>query len=116
VLRRSVGTVPKETDAAKPRCWSAANSGSIQSATPAPGRLKRRLSHGNWCVGSAFFLCDLCFIEQQAGAGEWLVIKQNIPFESVSCGDMIDAGTFDAFLADIQTATTEQCAALKYRR
>jgi hypothetical protein len=78
--------------------------------------LKRRLSHGNWCVGSAFFLSDLCFIEQQAGAGEWLVIKQNVPFESASCGDMIDAGTFDAFLVDIQAATIEQCAALTYQR
>jgi hypothetical protein len=78
--------------------------------------LKSRLAHGNWCLGVAFYLDDLCFIEQQAGAGEWLVIKQNVAFESASCGDMIAAGTFDAFLADIQVASVEQCAALRYRR
>ena len=50
------------------------------------------------------------------GRGEWLVIKKNVAFESESCGDMIAAGTFDAFLADIQTAPIEQCAALNYRR
>jgi hypothetical protein len=32
-----------------------------------------RLEHGNWCLGSAFYLGDLCFIEQTDGAGEWLV-------------------------------------------
>jgi hypothetical protein len=78
--------------------------------------LKELLAHGNWCLGSAFYLGDLCFIEQRSGAGEWLVIKQNVPFESASCGDMIDARTFDAFLADIQAATVEQCAALTYRQ
>ena len=74
------------------------------------------LAHGNWCLGSAFYLDELCFIEQQAGAGEWLVVKQNVVFESASCGQMIEEGTFDAFLADIQAATPEQCKALKYRR
>jgi hypothetical protein len=78
--------------------------------------LKQRLGHGNWCLGTAFYFGDLCFIEQQSGAGEWLVIKRNIAFESASCGDMIAAGTFDGFLADIQTATIEQCATLNYRR
>src|SRR5947207_1962501 len=40
--------------------------------------LKARLEHGNWCLGSAFYLGDLCFIEQAGGAGEWLVIKENV--------------------------------------
>ena len=51
--------------------------------------LKGYLEHGNWCLGSAFYLGDVCFIEQVAGAGEWLVIKQNVAFESASCGVMI---------------------------
>jgi hypothetical protein len=78
--------------------------------------LKARLAHGNWCLGTAFYLDDLCFIEQAAGAGEWLVIKQNVAFESASCGDMIEAGTFNAFLGDIKAASVEQCAVLVYRR
>ena len=76
--------------------------------------LKCRREHGNWCLGSAFYLGDLCFIEQTDGAGEWLVIKQNVAFESASCGVMIANGTFDDFLSRIQAATPEQCAALAY--
>lgn len=76
--------------------------------------LKAWLAHGNWCLGSAFYLGDLCFIEQQAGAGEWLVIKDNVAFESASCGDMIGAETFDTFLARIQAPSVEQCKALGY--
>jgi hypothetical protein len=76
--------------------------------------LKARLEHGNWCLGSAFYLGDLCFIEQNAGAGEWLVIKENVAFESASCSVMIANGTFDDFLSRIQAATPEQCARLAY--
>ena len=76
--------------------------------------LKARLAHGNWCLGSAFYLGDLCFIEQTDGGGEWLVIKQNVAFESASCGAMIANGTFDDFLSRIQAATPEQCARLAY--
>jgi hypothetical protein len=50
--------------------------------------------------------------------GRWALasgFKQNVAFESASCGDMIDAGTFDAFLADIQAATIERCTALTCR-
>src|SRR5438876_8125105 len=36
--------------------------------------LKARLAHGNWCLGSAFFLDDLCFIEQAGGGDAWLVL------------------------------------------
>jgi hypothetical protein len=78
------------------------------------GELTRYLEHGNWCIGSAFYLGDLCFIEQVAGAGEWLVIKQNVAFESASCGVMIANRTFDDFLSRIQAAKPEQCAALAY--
>jgi hypothetical protein len=76
--------------------------------------LKGRLEHCNWCLGSAFYLGDLCFIEQTDGAGEWLVIKQNVAFESASCGVMIANGTFDAFLSRVQAATPEQCGRLAY--
>src|ERR1700687_5845978 len=58
--------------------------------------LQAHLSHGNWCLGTAFYLDELCFIEQQAGAGEWLVIKQNVAFESASCRDMIETCACDS--------------------
>jgi hypothetical protein len=76
--------------------------------------LKAKFEHGNWCLGSAFYHGDLCFIEQVDGAGEWLVIKENVAFESASCGVMIANGTFDDFLSRIQAATPEQCARLAY--
>lgn len=76
--------------------------------------LKARLSHGNWCLGSAFYLGDLCFIEQVGGGDEWLVIKENVAFESASCGRMIATGTFADFLSQIQTATVEECASFTY--
>ena len=76
--------------------------------------LATRLAHGNWCLGQAFFLGDLCFIQQVGGGDEWLVIKENIAFESASCGHMIASGTFDDFLSRIGAATLEACASLAY--
>ena len=76
--------------------------------------LKGRLGRGNWCLGSAFWLGDLCFIEQTAGGDEWLVIKLNVAFESASCGAMIEQGTFDEFLARITAASLDACAKLIY--
>jgi hypothetical protein len=76
--------------------------------------LAERLSHGNWCLGQAFFLGDLCFVQQVGGGDEWLVIKQGIAFESASCGHMLASGTFTDFLARVQVATLEQCASLAY--
>lgn len=75
---------------------------------------KARLAHGNWCLGSAFYLGTLCFIEQTGGGDEWLVIKENVAFESVSAAAMIADGTFDEFLARISAASLYACAKLSY--
>jgi hypothetical protein len=76
--------------------------------------LATRLAHGNWCLGQAFFLGDLCFIQQVGGGDEWLVIKENVAFESASCGHMIASGSFDDFLSRIEAAALEACASLSY--
>jgi hypothetical protein len=76
--------------------------------------LKSRLAHGNWCLGSAFYLGEACFIEQTGGGDEWLVIKQNVAFESVSAAAMIEAGTFDEFLGRVLVASVYACAKLRY--
>jgi hypothetical protein len=65
-------------------------------------------------LGQAFFLGDLCFIQQVGGGDEWLVIKENVAFESVSAGTMIEQGTFDDFLARIAAASLYACAKLIY--
>jgi hypothetical protein len=76
--------------------------------------LAARLAHGNWCLGQAFFLGDLCFIQQVGGGDEWLVIKENVAFESASCGHMIASSSFDDFLSRIRAATLEVFAKLLY--
>jgi hypothetical protein len=74
--------------------------------------LEARFAHGNWSLGNAFYLGNLCFIQQVDGGDEWLGIKENVAFESASCAAMIAAGTFRDFLSDVQGATLEQCASL----
>jgi len=74
--------------------------------------LADRLAHGNWCLGQAFYLGNLCFIQQVGGGDEWLVIKENVAFESVSCERLIAAGTFAAFLSRITAASLYACATL----
>jgi hypothetical protein len=76
--------------------------------------LAARLAHGNWCLGQAFFLGDLCFIQQVGGSDEWLVIKENVAFESASCRHMIASSSFDDFLSRIRVATLEVFAKLMY--
>jgi hypothetical protein len=76
--------------------------------------LRARFEHGIWSLGQAFYIGTLCFIQQIDGADEWLVIKENVTFESACCGRMIAFGRFDDFLSRIQAATLEQCARLDY--
>ena len=70
--------------------------------------------HGNWCLGSAFALGNLAFINQVNGGDEWLVIKETTAFESASCGYMLKTGSLEDFINRIQNATIEQCKALDY--
>jgi hypothetical protein len=51
--------------------------------------------------GQPIFRADLCFIQQVGGRDEWLVIKDNVSFESAFCGHMIASGSFDDFLSRI---------------
>jgi len=46
--------------------------------------LAERLLHGNWCLGQAFALENLCFINQIDGGDEWLTIRGAIPFEAIT--------------------------------
>jgi len=43
-----------------------------------------KLNQGNWCNGQAFYYKNFCFINQVNGGDEWLVIRGNIAFESIS--------------------------------
>jgi hypothetical protein len=49
---------------------------------------------GNWCLGQGFYYRNLCFINQLNGGDEWLTIKDDYDFESVTFGCMIERGEF----------------------
>ena len=75
------------------------------------------LMHGNWGIGNAFILGNLCFINQVNGGDEWLVIKDDYSFESFTWELIVKQGGANAFymmILDLQTATREQCKGLKY--
>ena len=80
--------------------------------------LLNRFEHGNWALGSAFYLGDLCFIQQNDGGDEWLTIKQEIAFESVSFGGIIrrdGRAKAQQLIEDLQQASLAQCKSLTYR-
>ena len=78
--------------------------------------LKEKFEHGNWCLGQAFCLGDLCFIQQVDGGDEWLTIKKDLPFESITMLAVIKSGEFGELISDLQTASLEDCRNLEYRR
>jgi hypothetical protein len=82
-----------------------------------PLDLYDRIMHGNWCLGQGFWWADQCWIEQTNGGGEWLVIKQDVTFESVTA-EWMEAkrpgALFDTIM-DIHASTREQCAQLLYK-
>lgn len=76
-----------------------------------------KLEWGNWCLGSAFYYKNLCFINQINGGDEWLVIKDDIPFDSMSCRLIIkDHGReyFRQLIERMLSATREQLVNLEY--
>lgn len=76
--------------------------------------LKEKLDGGNWSIGTAFCYKDLCFINQIDGGDEWLTIKNNISFESITGSLMIKRNSFDSFLERVLKATDGQLRNLNY--
>ena len=76
-----------------------------------------KFAHGNWCLGQAFVRDDLCFIQQVNGGDEWLTIKQDVPFESISFGHILRTQGREvakALLDRLKAATVERCRSLTY--
>lgn len=79
--------------------------------------LIQQFARGNWSVGSAFYYGRLCFINQVDGGDEWVVIRGDIKFESVSCGAIIRSQGENAMKELIErflVATDEQLKRLDY--
>ena len=67
----------------------------------------------SWCLGQAFVLGDVCFIQQVDGGDEWLTIRRDIAFESMSTRT-IGSLKMREYLERIATATDEQLRTLDY--
>ncbi len=81
--------------------------------------LAERLFHGNWCLGQAFVLDEICFINQVDGGDEWLTIKGKTPFESITMQTFQESREqaeerLQRTVERIQRATEEQCRKLAY--
>lgn len=46
--------------------------------------LAEQITRGSWCLGQGFYWRNQCWINQVGGGDEWLVIKDEIAFESVT--------------------------------
>ena len=81
--------------------------------------LAEKILHGNYCLGQAFVLDNICFINQINGGDEWLTIKGKTSFESITMQtwqetrEQAEARLHET-ISRIQTATEEQCRQLKY--
>lgn len=84
---------------------------------PSDDELLDKFAHGNWCLGQAFYRGDLCFIQQVDGGDEWLTIKQDAPFESISFGRIIETQgrqAAQALLDRLRAASVDRCRGLEY--
>lgn len=76
--------------------------------------LKEKFKFANWCLGQAFYYKDICFINQVNGGGEWLTIRYNIPFESITMSLVMKNGEFESLIERLLTATKMQCERCEY--
>lgn len=76
--------------------------------------LKKIFWQGNWCLGQAFYFGNICFINQVDGGDEWLTIKDDYAFESITFHNIIKSGEFENFINRLLKATKDECIRLKY--
>lgn len=76
-----------------------------------------KLNHGDWGLGEAFFLGDLCFMNQvDGGYGEWLVIRNKVAFESISFNpERTPIAWWEKFIEAVRMAPESQLVTLEYR-
>ena len=81
--------------------------------------LIEKFKHGNWILGQAFYYKNICFINQINGGDEWLTLRNNIAFESISAEVIIAQDGEQAiynFIDDVLAATDDQLRNLTYSR
>jgi hypothetical protein len=70
-------------------------------------------SRGNWCLGDCVYYRDICFINQVNGGSEYLVIRRDLPFESISA-NRFTLDMLEKFIQNVEQATDEQLKTLTY--
>lgn len=76
--------------------------------------LQHELTRCRWCVGQAFYLDDLCLIQQVEGGDEWLTIRHGFAFESITFGPSIARSEFGELIARLLAASPDECRALTW--
>ena len=79
-------------------------------------QLQAYFLHANWCIGQGFYFQNLCFINQQEGGDEWLAIKDDYDFESITFEPIINKGAFFAYIQDLLSASKEACLKFAYKK
>lgn len=75
--------------------------------------LYTKISKGNWCLAQAFHLGNIAFINQVDGGDEWLVIRNALPFESITVR-YFDFDKFANFYDRIIKATDKKLTEWEY--
>ena len=70
--------------------------------------LKEKFDHGNWCLGQGFSYKNLCFINQIEAGDEFLTIKDDEAFESITTRAFIKDGRFESLIDTFLTRTIEE--------
>ncbi|MCG8416620.1 MAG: ATP-binding protein [Proteobacteria bacterium] len=96
------------------RCWDPTVSESMHECHSAE-ELWLRFQRGNWALGTAFVLGDVCFINQVNGGDEWLVIRRGLAFESMTALLCFpDAASLARFCRAVVEADDEQLRRHEY--
>jgi hypothetical protein len=72
-----------------------------------------QLIRGNALLGQPFYYKNLCFINQVNAGDEWLVIRDDVEFESLTASAM-EYENFKHWVECILNATNEQLRNLEY--
>ena len=75
--------------------------------------LYEHFQHGNWCLGDAPYYQNVCFINQDDGGSEYLVIRDGQAFESLTA-IRYSLEKLTDFIRRVQRATPEQLRKLEY--
>ena len=76
--------------------------------------LKNYIGQGNWCLGTGFAYLNLCFINQIDGGDEWLTIKDDYSFESITFQSYIKDNKFEDMISTFLSASKSALITLQY--